>query len=75
MFKALNDLLTNAISADSTVFLQEHWVIFDWTHLGVFTGSCLAEYGQIKPRAGELFATVPNTAHAGEWAGSPIAFI
>jgi hypothetical protein len=24
---------------------------------------------------GALFATVPHTTHAGEWAGSPIAFI
>lgn len=75
MFKALNDLLHKAILADSTVFLQERWAIFDWTRLGVFTGSRLAEYGQSKPCAGELFATVSNATHAGEWAGSPIAFI
>jgi hypothetical protein len=75
MFKALNDVLSEAVLTDCNVFLQERWAVFDWTRLGVFTGSRLAEYGQSKPRSGELFATVPNTMHAGEWAGSPIAFI
>jgi hypothetical protein len=35
----------------------------------------LAEYGQTKPTPGALFVTVPRTTHAGEWAGSPLAFI
>jgi hypothetical protein len=49
--------------------------IFDWTRLGVFTGSRLGEYGQSKPRPGELFATVPNSPDASIWANTPLAFI
>jgi hypothetical protein len=75
MFQALNDFLCTSISIDGSVFLQERWAIFDWTRLGIFTGSRLAEYGQSKPTPGALFATVPWTTHAGEWAGTPLAFI
>jgi hypothetical protein len=49
--------------------------IFDWAVLGVFTGSRLGEYGQSKPCRGEPFATVPNSPDAGEWAGTPLAFM
>jgi hypothetical protein len=49
--------------------------IFDWTRLGVFTGSRLGEYGQSKPRAGELFAAVPISPDASIWANTPLAFI
>jgi hypothetical protein len=59
MFKALNDVLSEAVLTDCNVFLQEQWGVFDWTHLGVFTGSHLAEYGQSKPRSGEL--GIPHT--------------
>jgi hypothetical protein len=48
-----------AISVDGSVFLKERWAIFDWTHLDIFTGSNLTEYGQSKPTPGALFATVP----------------
>lgn len=75
MFKALNDMLHKAVFHDGSVVLQEKWAIFDWTRLGIFTGSWLAEYGQSKPTPGELFVVVPHTAHVGEWAGSPLAFI
>jgi hypothetical protein len=49
--------------------------IFDWARLGVFTGSRLGEYGQSKPRKGQLFATVPNSPDVGAWANTPLAFI
>jgi hypothetical protein len=75
LFMALNDMLHREVCHDGSVFLQEKWVIFDWTRLGIFTGSRLAEYGQSKPATGALFAVDPRTAHAGDWAGSPLAFI
>jgi hypothetical protein len=75
MFQALNDFLCTSISIDGSVFLQERWAIFDWTRLSIFTGWRLAEYGQSKPTPGALFATVPRMTHAGEWAGSPLAFV
>ena len=62
-------------SLDSTYHESLQAAIFDWTRLGVFTGSRLSEYGQSKPRKGELFAMVPNSQHTGPWANLPLAFI
>jgi hypothetical protein len=73
--KHLNDLLCQMVIDDGSVFLQERYAIFDWAPLGIFTSSRLAEYGQSKPTPGALFATVPRTIDAAEWAGSPLAFI
>jgi hypothetical protein len=75
MFQALNDLLCQMIVDDGSVLLQERYAIFDWARLGIFTSSRLAEYRQSKLTPGALFATVPRTIHATEWARSPLAFI
>jgi hypothetical protein len=72
-----------ALRRDVVILAREHPsrlldrlpAIFDWAVLGVFTGSRLGEYGQSKPRRGELFAVVPTTRDAGEWAGTPLAFM
>jgi hypothetical protein len=58
-----------------TAFLGQHFAIFDWTWLGIFTGLHLSLYGQSKPWKGECFAVVPSKTHADEWAGMPVAFI
>lgn len=63
------------LSRDPTRLLDRLPAIFDWTRLGVFTGARLGEYGQSKPRKGELFATVPNSPDAGIWANTPLAFM
>jgi hypothetical protein len=58
-------------------FLTSEYAVYDWSRLGFFTGSRIAEYGQSssgKP-AGAPFATIPNSQAAGVWAGQPIAFI
>ena len=65
----------HSLSSDPIRLLDRVPAIYDWTRLGVFTGSRLGEYGQSKPRTGELFATVPQNPDAGEWAGTPLAFI
>jgi hypothetical protein len=65
----------NALAGDQARLLDCVPAIYDWTWLGVFTGSRLGEYGQSKPRSGELFAMVPLTPDAGKWAGMPLAFI
>jgi hypothetical protein len=75
MFVALAHHLRHALTSGRHVILQVEWAIFDWSQLGVFTGSRLAEYGQSKPRKGEQFAVVPSTVHAGNWADKPIAFV
>ena len=48
---------------------------FDWARLGIFTGSRLAEYGQGRLAKGTRFNVVPLTVDAGDWAGTPLAFI
>jgi hypothetical protein len=72
-----------ALRHDVIILAREHLsrlldrlpAIFGWAVLGVFTGSRLGEYGQSKPRRGEFFAAVPSTRDAGEWAGTPLAFM
>lgn len=74
MFDALAKLLA-VHDASNYVFLSVDFAVFDWTRLGLHTGSRLGEYGQSKRKKGELFARVPFEEDAGEWAGSPLAFI
>jgi hypothetical protein len=45
--------------------------IFDWTRLGLFTGSRLGKYGQSRRKKGSGYNTVSKSI----WAGSFIAFI
>jgi hypothetical protein len=74
MFQVLHHDVVS-LSHDPSHLLDKLLAIFDWTRLGVFTGLRLGEYGQSKPRKGELFATVPNSHDAGIWANTPLAFI
>jgi hypothetical protein len=69
MFLALhNDVVS--LSRDPERLLDCLPAIFDWARLGIFT------YNQSKPRAGELFATIPNSPDAGVWANTPlVAFL
>jgi len=75
MFVALSDFLLLLQKSDAKTFLQVEWSVLDWSRLGCHTGSRLGEYGQSKPKKGQLFATMPDSPNAGEWAGRPIAFI
>ena len=75
MFEALTNDLSRHHHHDASVILRKEAAVLDWTGLGLHTGSRIGEYGQSKPRKGEPFATVPHTADAGEWAGTPLAFI
>jgi hypothetical protein len=74
MFQVLHHDVV-CLSHDPSHLLDKLPAIFDWTRLGVFTGSRLGEYGQSKPHKGELFAKVPDSADAGVWANTPLAFI
>ena len=74
MFEVLHHDVSS-LARDPSRLLDLLPAIYDWTRLGIFTGSRLGEYGQSKPRSGELFATVPLCSDAGEWAGTPLAFI
>jgi hypothetical protein len=75
MFEALSDELSLQHQHNNLVFLSKAFAVFDWMGLGIHTGSRLGEYGQSKPKAGEPFATVPNSTDAREWAGTPLAFV
>ena len=74
MFQALAEFLRS--SSDATAaFLTVEFAVYDWTRLGLFTGSRVSEYAQTRLKAGVRFNTIPLTEDAGEWAGQPIAFI
>jgi hypothetical protein len=75
MFSVLHSEVQHSTARSGAAFLGQQFAIFDWTQLGIFTGSRLSEYGQSKPQRGEHFAVVPSSTHAGVWAGTPVAFI
>lgn len=74
MFQILYEQVTSALRCDPLSFLDLQAAVFDWVRLGIFTGCRASEYAQTKAKKGE-FSKVPNTAHAGSWAGTPIAFM
>jgi hypothetical protein len=74
MFLLLADFLHS--SRDATVaFLTVEHAVFDWTRLGLFTGSRVSEYAQTRLKAGIRYNTIPQTPDAGMWAGQPLAFV
>jgi len=66
MFEALACYLDHQNKVDPDITLGPEWAVFDWSSMGVHTGSWLAEYGQSKKNPGELFATVPLSWDAGK---------
>ncbi len=71
----LANTLMISLKTDALACLSKEAAILDWTGLGIHTRSCIGEYGQSKPAKGKPYATVPNNKGAGEWAGTPLAFI
>ena len=74
MFDALFEEIKSSLDPSGT-FIGSLHAIFDWTRLGLFTGSRLGEYGQSRRSKGSRFNTVPQSIDAGEWAGTSIAFL
>jgi hypothetical protein len=74
MFEVLFQEITSSTDPSGT-FISPLHSIFDWTRLGLFTGSRLGEYGQSRRTKGSRYNTVPQSIDAGAWAGSSIAFI
>jgi len=75
MFLALDDFLSQGEDALGS-FLSHIHCVYDWTRLGVFTGSRLGEYGQSNVLAGQLFNTVPHDVDVPEdQRGQPLAFV
>jgi hypothetical protein len=75
IFKVMFDWVQSLLASNPIAFCNLLAVVFDWLHLGLHTGLHLGEYGQSKVPSGQLFATIPYSIDAGEWAGMPLAFI
>jgi hypothetical protein len=74
MFQALARHLQEQPDPMDT-FLSKDFAVFDWTRLGLFTGSRVSEYAQTRLRAGTRFNTIPQTRDAGIWQGQALAFL
>jgi hypothetical protein len=71
IFDFLHKGVSSAAMCDRQTLLGRTAAIFDWTGLGLHTGSRLAEYGQSKPEKGSPFARVPQ----GPCTGQALAFV
>jgi hypothetical protein len=75
MFQALAQFISSC-SNTMAVFLMVKHAIYNWTYLGLFTGSCVSEDSQTRLKAGGVhYNTIPNRTNAGIWAGQPLAFV
>jgi hypothetical protein len=77
MFDALKRHLTEKSGSAKRLptFLSQEYACYDWTRLGLFTGSRISEHGQVKIPPGTRYATVPSTHGAGIWGGTAVALI
>ena len=66
IFDYLHRGVTAAATHDQQTLLGRTAAIFDWTGLGLHTGSRLGEYGQSKTEKGSPFARVPQGPNAGQ---------
>ena len=67
------NILSKASKDTSTIFDMEA-AIFDWTRLGVLTGSRVSDAQTTAARKG-TFSRVPDSLDAGDWRNTPIAFM
>jgi hypothetical protein len=74
MFYALAAWVAQEAARDATFLYSAVAVAFDWTRLGLFSGSRIGEYGQSVSKVDEC-SRVPREPICGDWAGLPIAFI
>jgi hypothetical protein len=74
MFRCLANHLSSK-SDDLDTFLRREHAVYDWTRLGIFTGSRVAEYAQTRLKKGIRYNVIPTSADAGAWAGQALAFL
>jgi hypothetical protein len=81
MFRSLSRSLRTSTDKIDT-FLSKTSAVYDWTRLGIFTGSRVAEYAQTRLPKGVSYNIIPTTDDAGPWAGDaspwagqPLAFV
>ena len=75
IFEVLQVQVSVLAQSDPFYFTSKSAAVYDYSRLGALTGSRVSEYAQGNLEPGVRFNTVPLSADAGEWAGSPIAFI
>jgi hypothetical protein len=74
MFQALYKYL-RAQPDGLDCFLTKEYAVFDWTRLGLFTGSRVSEYAQSRLAKSVRFNKIPAIEDAGIWAGQALAFL
>jgi hypothetical protein len=74
MFQALAQFLRSSSNA-TAAFLTVESAVYEWTWLGLCTGSRVSESTQTCLKVGICYNTIPITADAGIWAGQPLAFL
>jgi hypothetical protein len=74
MFRSLAEYLRSSPDVLAT-FLRREYAVYDWTRLGIFTGSRVAEYAQTRLKKGIRYNVIPTSDDAGIWAGQALAFL
>jgi hypothetical protein len=74
MFRSLSRSLQTGTDEIDT-FLSKASAVYDWTRLGICTGSRVAEYAQTRLAKEVSYNIIPTTDDAGPWAGQPLAFV
>jgi hypothetical protein len=74
MFRALESFVKSKPD-ELVAFLAVEYAVYDWTRLGLFTGSRVAEYAQTRLKSSDRYNSIPSTLDAGQWAGQALAFL
>jgi hypothetical protein len=74
MFRALERFIKSKPDG-LEAFLTVEYAVYDWTWLGLFTCSRVAEYAQTRLKSSDRFNSIPTTLDAGPWAGQALAFL
>jgi hypothetical protein len=74
MFRVLDDSVCSKPDG-LDAFLSLQHAVYDWTRLGLFTGSRVSKYAQTCLKAKGRFNTIPITLDACAWAGQAITFL
>lgn len=61
MFDAIRDRIRQACGQQELFHIGRVYAVYDWTRLGLFTGSRLSEYGQGDLKAGHLWSIIPDS--------------
>ena len=74
MFQTLHSLVIQARKENPSTFFGRECSVYDWTRLGIFTGSRGIEYVQTTGTR-TRYSTIPDEPSSGAWKNMPLAFI